>query len=224
MKFNHSNLQDCEAAKGVVVVIDVLRAFSTACYAFASGASKIILTDTVQSAFALRDRFNGSYILGEVNGLPVPGFDYSNSPVEISRADISGKILIQRTTAGTQGVVRSVQAQTLLAASFCCAAATADYIRELNPPAATFVITEGEEDAACADYIQELILGNKPEQSTYATRVIDSNGGRKFRDPQNSNFSPEDLKYCLEFNRFNFSLLVTQRDNMSIMTPSPSAR
>jgi 2-phosphosulfolactate phosphatase len=37
MHFNYLSLEECEHAVGVVVVIDVLRAFTTAAYAFAGG-------------------------------------------------------------------------------------------------------------------------------------------------------------------------------------------
>ena len=41
MKFNYTSLETCHTASGLVVVIDVLRAFSNAAYAFSRGAKEI---------------------------------------------------------------------------------------------------------------------------------------------------------------------------------------
>ena len=41
MKFQYTNLETCHEATGVVMVIDVLRAFSNAAYAFSRGAKAI---------------------------------------------------------------------------------------------------------------------------------------------------------------------------------------
>jgi 2-phosphosulfolactate phosphatase len=49
-------LDTCHDARGVVVVVDVLRAFTTAAYAFAGGAEEIFLVSTVEEAFSLRKR------------------------------------------------------------------------------------------------------------------------------------------------------------------------
>src|SRR5690606_18367462 len=118
MKISTATLDTCSVHSGLVVVIDVLRAFTTAAYAFHRGASEIILVSTVEEAFALRERFPGSLLMGEVDGIRVPGFDLGNSPAEVEAMDLSGRRLIHRTSAGTQGVVRSVRAKILLAASF----------------------------------------------------------------------------------------------------------
>lgn len=80
LKFQQATLQTCGEARGVVVIIDVLRAFSTAAYALANGAVEISLVGTVEEAFELRAGLPGALIMGEVLGLPVLGFDFSNSP------------------------------------------------------------------------------------------------------------------------------------------------
>ena len=66
--------------------------------------------------------------MGEVGGLPVTGFDFDNSPASFDHADLAGHPMIQRTSRGTQGAVLSRSADLLLAASFCCAGATARLI------------------------------------------------------------------------------------------------
>ena len=132
MKFQHATLENCEQLSGIVVVIDVLRAFTSAAYAFAAGAESILLVSTVEEAFQLKQDYPAALLIGEQDGLPIDGFDFGNSPVPFVMLDLTGRIIIQRTSAGTQGVVRSKNAQVLLATSFCCANVTAQYIRSIE--------------------------------------------------------------------------------------------
>ena len=83
-------------AIGTVVVIDVVRAFTTAAYALAAGAKEIVLVDSVEKAFRLREESPNSLLMGEVKGDPIAGFDYGNSPYELSQADVAWKVDILR--------------------------------------------------------------------------------------------------------------------------------
>ncbi len=206
-----------------MVVIDVLRAFSTAAYALAAGAAEIILVSTVEEALALRARHPGSFVIGEVGGLPVEGFDFSNSPSQITDVDLKDRLLIQRTSSGTQGVVRSARADVLLAASFVCARATARAIAGLNPQNVSFVISGlgkdgyGDEDAACADYIEDLLTGKPADVHDYLRRVRESPPGRIFADPARPEFPAADLDYCTQVDCFDFAMPVQRRDGLHVL-------
>lgn len=221
--FQRATLETCAQATGAVVVIDVLRAFSTAAYAFAAGAERILLVGEVEEAFTLKQRFPGALIIGEVNGFSVPGFDFCNSPTQIVGRDLRGRTLIQRTTAGTQGIVRSQQAQPLLATAFCTAHATAEYLRRLSPTTITFVITGqraedgGEEDAACADYIEALLSGQNPAPEPFIQRVRESSTARKFLALGSPDFPPSDLDYCTAIDRFNFAMVATRTGDLWVL-------
>jgi 2-phosphosulfolactate phosphatase len=106
MKISIQSLLDgARNASGAVAVIDTFRAFTTAAVALANGASRIIMVATVEEALALRAADSGPICMGEVGGQAPPGFDYGNSPFEIATVDLRGRTIIQRTSAGTQGVV-----------------------------------------------------------------------------------------------------------------------
>ncbi|HKJ39511.1 MAG TPA: 2-phosphosulfolactate phosphatase, partial [Anaerolineales bacterium] len=141
MNFHYTNLETCHTATGVVIVVDVLRAFSTAAYAFSRGAEKVILVGDVDEAISLKSQIADSKAMGEVRGLPPDGFDFGNSPTQIREQDLSGITIIQRTGAGTQGAVRCKNADVLIASSFVVAQATVKYVRSLAPTDVTFVIT-----------------------------------------------------------------------------------
>ena len=110
---------------GAVVVVDVIRAFTTAAYAFGAGADAIYLVGGVDEALQFKASNPGVLAMGENHGRRPDGFDFANSPVVVSRADLTGRTLVQRTSAGTQGVVGATRATRLWAASLACASATA---------------------------------------------------------------------------------------------------
>src|SRR5260370_32736506 len=120
-----------QQARGIVIVIDVIRAFSVAGYAFAGGARSIWLVRTIEEAQTLRTREPAALLAGEVGGRLIPGFDFNNSPALMARADIHNRQLIQRTGAGTQGAVNASNATYTLLCALTNAKATATYARML---------------------------------------------------------------------------------------------
>jgi len=227
MEFERASLATCGTASGIVVAIDVLRAFSTAAYAFGAGAQSILLTGSVEEALALKQRFPHALLMGEVNGLPIPGFDFGNSPTLIARQDLHARQLIQRTSAGTQGIVRSHNAGLLFASSLCCDGATAKWIKRhaAQHTCLTFVITGqrppawGDEDAACADYIEALLKGQQPDTAAIIQRVRSSPAGQVFMNEDEPDFPASDLEHCLAIDRFDFDMQVGKEDGLMVMRP-----
>ena len=111
MNINILQLIDgAKKATGLTVVIDVFRAFTTACFIMNNGASAIYPVGSVSEAFRLKSEIPDSLLVGERNEVIVPGFDYGNSPANIEHIDFSGKNIIHTTSAGTQGIVNAVNA------------------------------------------------------------------------------------------------------------------
>jgi 2-phosphosulfolactate phosphatase len=226
-QFYRVNLDSCHQARGVVVVIDVLRAFTTAGYLFEAGVKEIYLTSSVEDALNLHQLLPGSLLLGEIDGIPIPGFDLGNSPSELSRYDVRGKTIIQRTTADTQGVIRCLHANTILTAALTNARATAIHLQRMAPEEITFVLTGyfpdegwGDEDAVCADVL-EAYLQNRPiDWNEVARRVRDSRSGRHY-DGTREAFPPRDLDMALDFNRFPFAMQVEKKDGLPVLQTVP---
>jgi len=162
--------------------------------------------------------------MGEVNGLPIPGFDFSNSPLEIKNATLRGRRLIQRTTAGTQGVVRSVNASRILTTSFVCATATARRIQQLENQEVTFVVTgkrpdrDGDEDESCADFISQLLKNNHPDPLPYLERVYKSYSGGLFTNQGEGDFLADDLQLAMQVDCFDFAMQVERDQGLLVMT------
>ena len=225
MEFKRVTLETCSEATGTVVVIDVLRAFTCAAFAFAAGAKEILLVQETAEAFALQRKMPGVLLLGEVDGFPIEGFNFGNSPSALMNLDLTGHHFIQRTSRGTLGVVRSTRADMILASSFCCAKATANYILDHAPDTVTFAITAlsengvGDEDAACADYLETLLQGHQSAPEPFLTRVRESVIGQLLLDPSRPEFPEDDLPCCTDLDRFDFAMLVRRKNGLLVMKP-----
>lgn len=219
MKFRHYTLEDCHNATGIVLIIDVLRAFSTAAYAFSRGAKEIRLVSGIQEALDLKVNLPNAKVMGEVGGLPPEGFDFGNSPSRILEHDLTGITLIQRTGAGTQGAVRAVNADMMLATSFVVAQATMDYVLELKPKEISFVITGGmgnDEDVACAEFLEKRFTGQAIDEQIFIKRVYDSRDALEHLE-EHPQFPYSDLDYCSRIDTFAFALPITRKDGFLIM-------
>jgi 2-phosphosulfolactate phosphatase len=226
MKIETCTLETCSTARGVVAAVDVVRAFTTAAFAFEAGAVKILLAGSVEEALALRDRHPGALVMGELGGMPVEGFDLWNSPAQLVGMDLRGKTLVQRTSAGTQGIVRSTGAERLFAASFVVAGATAKAIRSAEAGEVTFVITgehpgdprSGVEDRACAEYIAALMRQKMPDPRKYLTWARSFLENRLEGAPEELRRAfAADLNLCVQVDRFPFALSVRRSDGLLIM-------
>ena len=139
-----SLLEGARRARGTVIIVDVFRAFTTAAVAFSGGAKQIVLVAEVEEALALRDQGVGEICMGEVGGKRPRGFDFGNSPYDISRADVEGKTIIQSTRAGTVGMEAASHAERLYGGSFAVASATVEVVRRLDPEVVTIVAMGSE--------------------------------------------------------------------------------
>jgi 2-phosphosulfolactate phosphatase len=210
-------VEGARMAKGVTVIIDVFRAFSVACYAFDAGAAGIIATSGVDQAFGLKKKYSNSVLVGERDEKKIPGFDFGNSPTEIIQADLSGKIVIHTTTAGTQGLINATRADIVLTGSFVNASAIVRFIKSVQPSLVTLVAmgyraTESaEEDLLCADYIKDGLF-DKNSVTEEKIGSLMTGGGKRFFNPENINFSPpSDFFLCTLKDRFNFVLRAETR-------------
>ena len=221
MQFSRSflNRPSCQPdVNDTVVVIDVLRSFTTASVVLAKGASAIYLADGLAAAAELLGRIENPVSVGALaGGDPAPGFDFGNSPSELMRADLAGKTVVLCTAAGVRGLHLSRQARRLYAAGLACARATAEAIRATDAQDVCFVITgewtdrDGDEDVACADYIESLLRGNPAKAKDYARRVRKSDFGRRFTSEAWPNLPQADLEFAARADFYEFAMKV-ERD------------
>jgi len=209
-------------ARGIAVIIDVFRAFSTACYASDAGAARLIATGSIDEALLLKRQYKNAVLAGERNENKIEGFDLGNSPTEILKNDLSGKTFIHTTTAGTQGLVSAENADIILAGSLINAAAIVKYIRHANPENVSLVamgyraVIAAEEDLLCANILRDALLG-KEENYEEEISKLKTSAGKRFFDPANLDFSPPtDFFLCTMLNRFDFVLKGERRYDGSV--------
>jgi 2-phosphosulfolactate phosphatase len=209
-----SLLTGAESAQGMVVIIDVFRAFTTAAYAFARGAREIWLVKTPQDAFALRRELPNALLVGERDGRPLEGFDYGNSPSLIAQLDLNDKIIVQRTSSGTQGVVASRQAEEILLGSIVCAEATVQYILKRAPQIVTLVamgnagMEAAEEDELCASHLEARLHGLNLDSRALIQRIENLPAAQDVRAGRFPHFPSADLDCCLRLDEFDFAMVV----------------
>lgn len=223
LRLHYANLTNCHTATGTVVVIDVIRAFTNAAFAFSRGAKEIHPVSKVEEALQFKAQTPGVLACGEVGGIPPEGFDFGNSPTQTNQLDLSGRVIVQRTGAGTQGIVRSVNANSMYAASFVVASATVAHILNLAAESVTFVVTgqvdseSGDEDLACAEYFEALFRGQQPDPVPYVDRVYRSRDALFHLDPDFPAFPKSDLDHCTQIDAFDFAMPVTRENGRHVM-------
>jgi 2-phosphosulfolactate phosphatase len=207
---------------GPVVAVDVIRAFTTAAYAFAAGARHIYLVDTVAEALAMKEVDPAVLTMGEDRGRRPVGFDFSNSPVAIATADLDGRELVQRTSAGTRGVIAARSATRLWCASLVVASATAAAVNASNLGAPAYVITgnfedrperNGADDLATAQLIERARLGHDIEAERTSQAVASSDEARRTLTLGSGDSYPEDIIYATRVDAFDFAMEVQRVDN-----------
>ncbi len=201
------SLKDAGEAKGLAVVIDVFRAFTTEAYIFANGASKIIPVLDLVEAHKLKKE-NPTYILvGERGGIKPEGFDFGNSPTEILNVDFSGKTIIHTTSNGTKGLINAKNAEIVLVGSFVVADSIVKYIQDNHLQDISLVSTDTDtekdnEDILLAYYLRDRLNGSEVNEmeiknmlaKTFAYSFLSNEAG----------VPKSDLDLCLDFHRFNF--------------------
>ncbi|MFW6264759.1 MAG: 2-phosphosulfolactate phosphatase [Bacillota bacterium] len=212
-------IEGAKNARGLTVVIDVFRAFSTAAYLFANGAERIIPVAKVETAHFLKSKNPGWILLGERKGKKIDGFDYGNSPFFIKNIDFTNKTIIHTSTNGTQGIANARYAKEIITGSFVNARAIADYIKLRNPENVSFVcmgnanVDIAEEDLLCAEYIISLLDNKNAVMEKEIINKLRISSGKRFFDTANKDWAPkEDFDLCLDFNHFPFVLRAESLD------------
>lgn len=225
--------QNASQARGVVIAIDVIRAFTVASYAFAGGARKLWLVRSVEEAHRLCEcavatdainrvstgAINRPLLAGEVGGRLIPGFDLNNSPSLMASTDVSDRVIIQRTGAGTQGAVDAASAAQLLLCALTNARATARYAAKLAAatdgiitllPTDTYHTEDDSwnEDELCADYLEALLTEPAQAPDILTKGIARLHMTKRFHrfQPGDSDMPREDIAAILAVDRFSFAM------------------
>ncbi|NOT43317.1 MAG: 2-phosphosulfolactate phosphatase [Acidobacteria bacterium] len=209
------------AATGVVVVIDVMRAFTTAAYAFGAGIGEIELVATVEEALAAP-----GFRMGEVGGRLIPGFDHNNSPSGLIGRRLDGRA-VMRTGSGTRCVAEAVNASELWLGSLVVASATVRALSDRGD--VTFVASgaphEGEEDVACAEWMAASLRRVAHSRDSVIAAVVGSRAAARHQ-AGDLDFPAEDVACAVAIDAFDFAMKAVRERDRWIARPhhSPSPR
>jgi 2-phosphosulfolactate phosphatase len=211
-------------ARGIAVVIDVIRSFSVSAYALAGGARECRLVKTTAEARALAASIPGALLSAEENTLPIAGIAISNSPTQITEADLKERVLVQRSSAGTQVTAAVPPGVDIFAASLVVARATVQACLLRRPSHITLIASaDHPEDHACARYMEAIIRGEEPDVDQLLQPLRDSERYARAMSGTWPGFPPSDLELCLKPDRFNFAMPVTPRGAyLSLTEQTPS--
>ncbi|MEU0164177.1 2-phosphosulfolactate phosphatase [Streptomyces iakyrus] len=222
METRFLGIPELAEAPSVAVVVDVMRAFTVAAWAFARGAEKIVLAESPEDALALKACHPDWVALKD--GPPAPGFDAVNSPGLLRSADLAGRTVVQKTTAGTVGALAVREASLVLCAGFVVAEATARVLRTRGCDRVTFVVTgeggQADEDLACAQYIALRATGTGTEATDFLRRAAASRAAAELAEGVRQGVHPDDVALCLELDRFPFAMVAASEDSLMVLRPS----
>ncbi len=214
-------ITDLAEAPSVAVVVDVMRAFTVAAWAFAQGAEKIVLAESLDEALALKARHPDWVAIKD--GPAAPGFDTVNSPGLLRSIDLGRRTVVQKTTAGTVGALAVKEASLVLCASFVVAEATARLLRTRECDGVTFVVAgedgRADEDLACAQYIARRATEAGTEAAEFLRRASESRAAAELAEGVRQGVHPDDVALCLELDRFPFAMVATLEDALMVLRP-----
>ena len=204
-------------AKGITVIIDVYRAFTTQSFAFENGIKDILNVSEIEQALNMREKGFADYCMGEIGGIKPDNFDFGNSPFDLKEKNIKGKTIIHCTMNGTTGAKLASNADLILGGALINAKATVDYIKLQKPEIVSLVAMGArssnvekrtEEDELCAIYMKSL-LEETPIQPEAIVKVIDScKESKKFEDTLQLQYPLFDKLQALRINEFDHAILL----------------
>jgi 2-phosphosulfolactate phosphatase len=212
-------LGGAQEARGIAVIVDVFRAFSCEPVLHALGAERVLLEADVDKCLAMRGR---AVLLGELDGLPIEGFDLPNSPHFILRkgaAFFRGRPAVHRSSAGVAGALAAMaHADEVMLTSFMTARATAAYVRSRRPRCVSIVAmgdhrrVEVPEDLRCSDYVDSLLSGRSYDHLQAVNEILADDSAQKFLRGDQPQYPKEDPALCLQRDLFDFGLRAEKRD------------
>jgi 2-phosphosulfolactate phosphatase len=159
----------------IAVVVDVLRATSTATQALAAGYRRVLCADSIERALQLRAC--GRVLAGERHCVKPPGFDQGNSPQEVVAR--GGEELVLATTNGAPTIVAATQRAPRVV--LACLLNLNAVLRVLRPPARSprcdvQIVCSGTDGAVALEdaYVAGRLSAALPGERTDAARVAEA--------------------------------------------------
>ncbi len=201
-----------------MVIVDVFRAYTCASIILHYCPAELRLEMDPEQCMLLK-RGQGYLAVGEIDGVPVEGFDLGNSPSALAargREFFEGRKVVLRTSAGVRGVFAAREkAGSIWAGSFTTAGALAGVIAR-EAPAEVNIVAMGwsgreqtPEDENLALCLHSLLDPQVVYDHGAALKeILSHESARKFLRADREHFPAEDVVWCLQRDLFNFAMKV----------------
>lgn len=123
--FTPENIQYFDISNSHIVVVDVLRATSAICAAFANGAKAVIPVPSIDEARKAKEK--GYIVAAERDGVTLSFADFGNSPFNFTPERIGGREVAYSTTNGTRAIIEASKGLSVVVASFINISAVANW-------------------------------------------------------------------------------------------------
>jgi 2-phosphosulfolactate phosphatase len=155
----------------IVVIIDILRASSAICTAFANGAISLIPVKDIEEARDYKAR--GFLVAAERDGYVLDFADFGNSPFNFTKEKVAGKTIVYSTTNGTGIISLASSSRMTVIGSFLNLSSLIDWLLKQNSDVVLFCAGWKNrfnlEDTICAGAIAQKLMAT----SLYST-ICDS--------------------------------------------------
>ena len=204
-------------AYGTTVVIDVLRAFTTACYILDQKVKSLIVVSDTQSARKIKQNNPNVILVGEIKGIKPDGFNFGNSPFQISQANLTDKTIVFTTSSGTKGILNSINADEIITGAFVNCSAIVSYLKNKKISSVSLICTDDRykdnEDYLCALYISESLSGKTVNFKNLVEKIRKHPTSDGFLRKPITKFSRSDFELAMQFNKFNFVIKANKKPN-----------
>ena len=192
------------------VVIDVFRAFTTACHVLEAVPLEYLMTNKCKVVARLGVSRPSALLIGKPEVGNQSKYDIPNSPTLAAQSLVRGRNVIHRSNAGAKGLLQASTHDACLAVCFSNLSASA---RWLSLHAERFEVFpmghEGEYPSAEDDLCRDALLAKIKEEPFCMIGVkerLKAGPGRYFFGPENAEYPRADFERCLEVVAVNFPI------------------
>ena len=204
------------------IIIDVFRAFSTACTVLSKKPKSYALTNHCTSITQRLSVQNNCILIGKPEKGSAINYHAPNSPNLVANLDLKEKHIYHRTSAGATGVMQSNPNNIVLCTSLNNLPATATYVSQFKnhpviiQPMGHEANTPSIEDNICASLLRRMISGSHSMEKLPIDQIRASSGQYFFQ--QNPEYPEEDFHTCLQIGTHPFAIKADIKEGYALLT------
>jgi 2-phosphosulfolactate phosphatase len=212
----------CPDPVRVKAVIDVFRAFTTACHIMDLRPSRYYMTSSGAVVEKLRKVNPEAILVGKPDIGETCDYDAPNSPTLVRRLEIGGRVVIHRTKSGAQGAVRYSRGGQAIGVCFSNLGASARWLRSSRARVDIIPMGLGQlrptpEDELCKVALAGMLRGEEVANAGERERLRNTSG-RCFFEWSQDEYPAADFEHCVCMDRHDFALLIENRIDHALIT------